>query len=398
MTRLTTAVLLTILAATTVAPITHARSVTEYESQQERAYTDAELDSLLAPVALYPDTILTHILIAATYPLDVVAADRWRQKHQHLDAEQASEAADEFNWDPSVKALVPFTDILHTLSDDLDWLQALGDNVLISQNRVLARVQVLRQHALNTGSLINNDYQRIERDKDIIVIEPARKEIVYVPFYDTRVVYGQWWHPIAPVYWHHPVHYRVAGGFGFHWSPSVRLSTHFYFGGIRWQNRSVVITRKPVKRFYYGNEVKRVYSRDYQPWQHRADHRRVRYSNTVVSSAPKRYSTTTITRQGSHTSQHPRQVTVNTTRTVTAQRPRQVTVNTTRTVTPQRPQYNTQKPATTSPRRDVVKRSDYTRAKPVSTPQTRSKPSTRSYAQGPSRERTQAKPRPRNRD
>ncbi|MBU3023686.1 DUF3300 domain-containing protein [Aestuariibacter sp. A3R04] len=382
MTRFTTAVLVTILAASTVTPYANAGSDTQYETQQDHGYSDAELDSLLAPVALYPDTILTHILIAATYPLDVVAADRWRQKHLHLDAEKASQAADAFSWDPSVKALVPFTDILRTLSDDLDWLQALGDNVLISQSRVLARVQVLRQHALNAGSLVNNEYQRIERDRDIIVIEPARKEIVYVPFYDTRVVYGRWWHPVAPVYWYHPVHYRVTGAPGFYWSPSVRLSTHFYFGGIHWQNRHVVITRKPVRRFYYGNDIKRVYSRDYQPWQHRADHHRVRYSNTVLRAAPKRYSTATVTRQVNYT----------------PQRPRRVTVNTTRTVTTERPQYTRPKPLTTNARHDVVQRSDYNRTKPVSTPPKRDKPSTRNYARGPSRERTQAKPRPRNRD
>ena len=259
-----------------------------YASQsQADSYTDAELDSLLAPIALYPDTILTHILIASTYPLEVIAADRWRQQHSHLDAEDVEREIEDFDWDPSVKAIVPFTDILQTLSGDLDWLQALGDNVLISQGRVLARVQVLRQHALNAGTLDDNEYQRIERDRETIVIAPVRKEVVYVPYYDTRVVYGNWWHPVAPVYWHQPSHYRFTAGF--YWSPSIRLSTHFYFGGISWHDRHVVVTHRPVKRFYYGNDIKRSYSRDYQPWQHNANHRRVRYSDNVVRSPGKRY-------------------------------------------------------------------------------------------------------------
>ena len=284
----TFAVIASLAAGALVLPSTALSAETQQIQQQNATYTDAELDSLLAPVALYPDTILTHILIASTYPLEVVAADRWRQDHAEMDSEEVEEAIEDFNWDPSVKAIVPFSDILHTLSNDLDWLQALGDNVLISQSRVLARVQVLRQHALNAGTLTNNEYQRIERDREVIVIEPVRKEIVYVPYYDTRVVYGNWWHPaIAPVYWHHPVHYHQTASF--YWNPGIRLSTTFYFGGISWHDRHVIVTRRPVKRFYYGSDIKRSYSRDYQPWQHSAAHRRVRYSDRVVSTKNTRY-------------------------------------------------------------------------------------------------------------
>ena len=108
-------------------------------------YSDAQLDSVLAPIALYPDTLLTHILIASTYPLDVVAADRWRQSNMHLTPEQVENVLTSVSWDPSVKALAPFTELLNTMANDLDWLQQLGDNVLIDQSRVLDRVQVLRQ-------------------------------------------------------------------------------------------------------------------------------------------------------------------------------------------------------------------------------------------------------------
>ena len=287
MKRLTLAVILSLSTGAVVSLPAMAKQDSYATQSQADSYTDAELDSLLAPIALYPDTILTHILIASTYPLEVIAADRWRQQHSHLDAEDVEREIENFDWDPSVKAIVPFTDILQTLSGDLDWLQALGDNVLISQGRVLARVQVLRQHALNAGTLGDNEYQRIERDRETIVIAPVRKEIVYVPYYDTRVVYGNWWHPVAPVYWHQPSHYRFTAGF--YWSPSIRLSTHFYFGGISWHDRHVVVTHRPVKRFYYGNDIKRSYSRDYQPWQHNANHRRVRYSDNVVRTPGTRY-------------------------------------------------------------------------------------------------------------
>lgn len=282
---------LTLLATLTMGlslPATSAFAMQDPSPQLvESNYTDAELDSLLAPIALYPDSMLTHILIASTYPLEVVAADRWRQDNLHLSPEQVEQAIENFDWDPSVKALVAFEQVLHTMADDLNWLQAVGDNVLISQSRVLARVQVLRQHAMQQGSLNNNEYLNVERDRDVIVIEPRRQEIVYVPYYDTRVVYGNWWHPIAPVFWHHPINYRFSAGI--YWSPSIRLSSFFYFGGIHWHDRYVVVNHRPVRSYYHGSSVKRVYTRDYQRWSHDSKHRRTRYSDRVVHTAPAKY-------------------------------------------------------------------------------------------------------------
>ncbi|MCU7554743.1 DUF3300 domain-containing protein [Alteromonas sp. ASW11-19] len=276
------------LAFSSLFPVANVQATPEPLPQMaESSYSDAELDSLLAPIALYPDTVLTHILIASTYPLEVVAADRWRQENAHLNAEQVANAVEAYDWDPSVKALAPFDQVLRTMADDLNWLQSLGDNVLISQSRVLARVQVLRQHALSQGALSDNEYQRVERDAEVIVIEPRRREVVYVPYYDTRVVYGHWWHPVAPVHWHHPVNYR--NHFGFYWSPSIRLTSFFYFGGIHWHNRHVVVTHRPVRHYHHGYSRKRVYSKEYQRWNHNVKHRRIRYSDRVVRSAPERY-------------------------------------------------------------------------------------------------------------
>ncbi|BFT32246.1 DUF3300 domain-containing protein [Alteromonas sp. D210916BOD_24] len=263
------------------------------ETVSEQTYSDAQLDSMLAPIALYPDTLLTHILIAATYPLDVVAADRWRQSNQHLTPEQVENVLESVNWDPSVKALAPFTDLLHTMAEDLDWLQQLGDSVLIDQARVLDRVQILRQHAHNTGNLSTNDYIEVEterqRDREIIYIEPRQREIVYVPYYNPLVVYGHWWHATAPIYWHHRVSYHHYHNV--YWAPRVRLSTFFYFGGVHWHNRHVVVHRTPVRRYHYQSPRKRVISHDYQRWEHRIEHRRARYSPQVTRSAPGRYET-----------------------------------------------------------------------------------------------------------
>jgi len=165
---------------------------------QDNILSQAELDQMLAPVALYPDTVLTHVLIASTYPLEVVQAARWAKDNPNLEGDAAVRAVDNKGWDPSVKALVAFPQLLQRLSSDLEWTQQLGEAFLEDESQVMASIQGLRQKAYSSGNLSNNQQVVVERERDIIVIEPARKEVVYVPVYDTRVVYGDWWWP------HHP--------------------------------------------------------------------------------------------------------------------------------------------------------------------------------------------------
>lgn len=298
MKNITLSVIIALSSSVALPALAQSNSSATQVSTSTGQYSDAELDSVLAPIALYPDTLLTHILIAATYPLDVVSADRWRQSNKHLTPEQVENALANVQWDPSVKALAPFTDLLNTMANDLQWLQQLGDNVLIDQSRVLDRVQVLRQHALNTGNLVTNDYIEVERERErsreIIYIEPRQREVVYVPYYDPHVVYGHWWHTSTPVHWRHHVSYHHHSNV--FWSPRIRLSTFFFFGSVHWHNRHVVIHREPVRRYYHGSPRKRVISRDYRRWEHSSVHRRARYSNRVVHSAPTRYEHVGVTR------------------------------------------------------------------------------------------------------
>lgn len=291
MKNITLSVIVALSSVSALPAIAQSNANLAHVSASTQQYSDAELDSVLAPIALYPDTLLTHILIAATYPLDVVAADRWRQSNKHLTPKQVENVLANVNWDPSVKALAPFTDLLSTMANDLQWLQQLGDNVLIDQSRVLDRVQVLRQHALNTGNLVTNDYIEVEREREptreIIYIEPRQREVVYVPYYDPHVVYGHWWHTTSPVRWRHHVSYHHHSNV--YWSPSIHLSTFFFFGSVHWHNRHVVIHREPVRRYYHGSPRKRVVSRDYRRWEHNTVHRRARYSTRVVHNAPSRY-------------------------------------------------------------------------------------------------------------
>ncbi len=242
-------------------------------AQERESWSAAELDQMLAPVALYPDTVLTHVLIAATYPLEVVQASRWVKDNPGLNTENAVQAVEDKHWDPSVKALVAFPQLLQRLSDDLDWTQQLGEAFLADETAVLASIQQLREKAYRSGNLHDNEQVVVQREREVIVIEPARKEVVYVPVYDTRIVYGDWWWPShPPVYWHSAgVYYRNSP---FHWGVSVNVRPWFYFGIFDWQRRHVVVHHhyyhKPPR--YYPKRHKH-YS-DARRWQHNAEHRR----------------------------------------------------------------------------------------------------------------------------
>lgn len=233
----------------------------------------AELDQMLAPVALYPDTVLTHVLIAATYPLEVVQAARWSEKNPKLSGDDAVRAVENEDWDPSVKALVAFPQLLKRMNDDLSWTQSLGEAFLADETQVLASIQQLRQKAYEQGSLNKLQHVVVEREKEVIVIEPARREVIYLPYYDTRVVYGSWWWPsYPPVYWHSPS--ASYTGVSFYWGPSVIVRPSFYFGIFDWHHRHIV-----VNHHYYHNPPRyyprrHVHYAEARHWQHSPKHRR----------------------------------------------------------------------------------------------------------------------------
>ncbi len=247
--------------------------------------SEETLDTLLAPIALYPDTLVTHILIASTYPLQVIEADRWRQNNQSLEGDALELALENTDWDPSVKALVPFTDILRHMSDDLGWLQNLGDAVLTNEDWVLDRVQALRLQAHQSGNLQSNDYQQVSTEDKIIVIESRQPEVVYIPYYDTRHVYGHWHYHSQPVFW--PTSVRIALGHRIYWGPRVSISAGFYFGNIWWPERHIVIRSTPVRHYVRPvYHAKRSSVREYHRWQHNVGNRHARYSQRVATHKP----------------------------------------------------------------------------------------------------------------
>ncbi|MGL4939536.1 DUF3300 domain-containing protein, partial [Shewanella sp.] len=156
------------------------------------ATNQAELEQMLAPIALYPDSLLTHILIASTYPFEIVQAQRWLTQRATLSVDHLMSQAEDQNWDPSVKALLAFPTLLQRMSDDLDWTQKLGEAFLEDEGQVMNGIQSLRQQADNANSLENMDNMAITRANHQIIIEPVQREIVYIPYYDPHRVYGKW--------------------------------------------------------------------------------------------------------------------------------------------------------------------------------------------------------------
>jgi hypothetical protein len=239
----------------------------------QKLFSQAELDQMLAPVALYPDTVLTHVLIAATYPLEIVKATRWLSSQAGMTSEQALKAAENQPWDASVRALVAFPPLLTKMNNELDWTQKLGDAFLIQQSAVMATVQSLRQKAYSSGHLKDQEHitvQRREKEK-VIIIEPRQREVVYIPVYDTRVVYGDWWwREYPPIHW--PYGRPYTGSTFVYWGGGSRVSTSFYFSTFYWPQREVVvINHHRPSRYYHYDDIIRHEERRH--WRHNPQHR-----------------------------------------------------------------------------------------------------------------------------
>ncbi|ABZ77575.1 conserved hypothetical protein [Shewanella halifaxensis HAW-EB4] len=249
----------------------------------EGQYSEGQLAQMLAPIALYPDSLLTHILIAATYPLEVVQAHRWQVEYNNLSTQKQIDKAQDKDWDPSVVALIAFPNVLQKLSEDLNWTQSLGDAFLQDEAQVLASIQTLRQEADNANSLEQMDNMQVTRVSNQIIIEPVRKEIVYVPYYDPRTVYGYWrWYRYPPIYWAvYPGYIRPGYGH-FYWRAGVHISFNYYFSAFHWHKRHVVVVHHHNSH-RYRHHGRIVTSHGAKRWAHKPQHRRgVAYSNNTL--------------------------------------------------------------------------------------------------------------------
>jgi hypothetical protein len=219
--------------------------------------------------------------MAATYPLEVVQAARWSRSNQHLKGQDAVRAVGPMDWDPSVKSLTAFPQILHRMDEQLDWTQRLGEAFLDQEPHVMDAIQGLRQRAERAGSLRSNEQMQVRRQDEHILIEPAQPQVVYVPYYDPAAVYGPWWWPAyPPVYWGPPPGYYAWPAYapGFFWGTGIAISWGFFFGHADWHHRHVkvvhVAPHHPARGVPTAKPVK---------WQHDPVHRRnVPYRHAVM--------------------------------------------------------------------------------------------------------------------
>ena len=194
--------------------------------------TPEQLQQLVAPIALYPDSLVAQVLAASTFPAQIVEADRWVQDHSDLKGDALAQAVDQQDWDPSVKALTAFPSVLANMDKNLSWTSSLGDAYYNQQQDVMNAVQVMRQKAQQTGNLKTTPQQTVVDQGSDIVIQPADPQIVYVPAYNPWLVYG---YPVTP--W--PYWYQYPGIWygGPYLSFGVGFGIGFYGGyGWGWHN------------------------------------------------------------------------------------------------------------------------------------------------------------------
>jgi uncharacterized protein DUF3300 len=261
--------------------------------QARAAYSRAEIDQMLAPIALYPDPLLSQLLMAATFPEDVTEAARWSRAHAGVEGDAAVQMVQEYEWDPSVKSLVAFPRVLQRMEENPEWTRKLGDAFIVQEPVVMEAVQDLRRRAQANGQLASDERMRVVEQPGYIAIEPANPQYVYVPYYDPWLAYGTWWWPAYPPFYWRPWPGYVAYGPGFWWGAPIGLSVGFFYGGFDWHRRYAYVNRTDnyyVRRYAANGGV---YPGRWQQnyWQ-RGGY--TRYSGTAGT---RQYSGTTATRQ-----------------------------------------------------------------------------------------------------
>jgi hypothetical protein len=240
-----------------------------------------QLDSLVAPIALYPDPLLAQVLAASTYPLEIVQLQQWLAKNKNLKDEALVEAVKKQSWDPSIQAMAALPDVVKRLADDVRWTTDLGNAFLAQQSDVMEAVQRMRGKAKEKGNLKSSEQVKVEtkvvESKSVIVIEQAKPEVIYVPSYDPVVVYGPPAYPYPPIYYPPPGYY--AAGMAISFGVGVAMGAAWGGGwgwGCGWGNNDVDINvnnnfnrNTNINR---GDRTTNVGSGNTK-WQHNSQHR-----------------------------------------------------------------------------------------------------------------------------
>ncbi len=264
-------------------------------AQNASVYTQPQLDQMVAPIALYPDALLSQVLMAATYPLEIVEADRWLQANQGLSGAALDSALSQQTWDPSVISLCQVPSVLTKMSQNLEWTQDLGNAFLGQQADVMNTAQKLRNEAYRSGNLQSTPQQRVIVEQQVVQIVPANPEVVYVPAYSPAVVYGAYWS--YPSY-DYPAVYAPSPGQvfanGIMWGVGFAIGNSL-FGGCDWHDHNVYVNNNVFihNTIYRNTNVyknvnvnvnKNVNINNRQNWNHNPEHRgNVPYHNDTMN-------------------------------------------------------------------------------------------------------------------
>jgi hypothetical protein len=264
---------------------------TEQETQDAPKIPNDQLDSLVAPIALYPDPLLSQILVASTYPLEIVQLQQWLEKTGNFMNEKAkTEAVQKQDWDPSIQAMAVLPDVVKRLSEGIKWTSDLGNAFLAQQADVMDAVQRMRAQAQNAGNLKSNEQMKVEtkevESKTVVVIEQANPEVVYVPSYDPTVVWGAMAYPYPPIYYPPPGYYAGrAIGFGVGVAIGAAWGGGGWGWGCGWGNNDVNINvNNNFVRNSNINNINRGGGGN-NKWQHNPQHRGgAPYSNKATAN------------------------------------------------------------------------------------------------------------------
>jgi hypothetical protein len=244
----------------------------------DATFKDEELDQMLAPIALYPDSLLSQILMASTYPSDVKEAAAWSKAHPDEKGDAAVKQIETKPWEPAVQSLVAFPQVLAMMDANPGDVQRLGDAFLADPAHLMDRVQFMRKKAQEAGNLKANEQQKVttqtENNKQVIIIEPTQPQTVYVPVYQPTVVYGSWWYPTyPPYYWAPPPYYYPGGAFvaGVVWGAAIVGIHNSLWGGYNWGHNSVNIN---VNRYNNINVSNRQITNNNNTFKHNPERRK----------------------------------------------------------------------------------------------------------------------------
>src|SRR6478609_1780809 len=259
-------------------PQTQSQVMTTTTTEQEPAQKmpPEQLDSLVAPIALFPDPLLATSLAASTYPLEIIQLQQWMERNKNLKDKALADAVAKQPWDPSVQSLAVTPDVVQRLAGNIQWTTDLGNAFLAQQSDVMEAVQRMRAKAQGTGNLKTSAQQTVETKteggKQVIVVEPAQNDVVYVPSYDSTVVYG----PPPPAYPYYPYTYPgYYPGMGLAWG-AAGFALGAWAGGAwgdcDWNNGDININNKNNFNKNNINNINRGQAGGGK-WQHNPQHR-----------------------------------------------------------------------------------------------------------------------------